>query len=56
MEMSGQLHAPVDLPLGKKNPPVAHWIGGWVGPRTGLDKVERRKILPLPVKHVRNID
>jgi hypothetical protein len=25
-----------------------HWIGGWVGPRTGLDDVERRKILPLP--------
>jgi hypothetical protein len=22
-----------------------HWIEGWVGPRTGL---ERRKILPLP--------
>jgi hypothetical protein len=25
-----------------------HWIGGWVGPRTGLDNVERRNILPLP--------
>jgi hypothetical protein len=24
-----------------------HWIGGWVGPRTGLDAVEKRKILPL---------
>jgi hypothetical protein len=24
-----------------------HWIGGWVAPRTGLDVVERRKILPL---------
>jgi hypothetical protein len=21
-----------------------HWIGGWVGPRTGLDPVEKRKI------------
>jgi hypothetical protein len=25
-----------------------HWIGGWVGPRIGLDDVEERKILPLP--------
>jgi hypothetical protein len=28
--------------------PSAHWIIGWVGPRTSLDDVERRKILPLP--------
>jgi hypothetical protein len=28
--------------------PGAHWIGGWVGPRTGLDNVKRRRILPLP--------
>jgi hypothetical protein len=25
-----------------------HCIGGWVGPRTGLDVVEKRNILPLP--------
>jgi hypothetical protein len=25
----------------------AYWIGGWVDPRAGLNKVERRKILPL---------
>jgi hypothetical protein len=25
-----------------------HWIGGWVGPRAGLDVVEKRKIMPLP--------
>jgi hypothetical protein len=25
-----------------------HWIGGCVGPRTGLDDVEKRKILTLP--------
>jgi hypothetical protein len=27
--------------------PGIHWIGGWVGPRTGLDDVERRKISPV---------
>jgi hypothetical protein len=25
--------------------PGVHWIGGWVGPRTGLDDVETRKFL-----------
>jgi hypothetical protein len=25
--------------------PGTHWIGGWVGPRVGLDAVEKRKIL-----------
>jgi hypothetical protein len=29
--------------------PGTHWIGGWVGPKAGLDEVERKKILPLPV-------
>jgi hypothetical protein len=24
------------------------WIGGWVGPRSSLDAVEKRKIFPLP--------
>jgi hypothetical protein len=28
--------------------PGAQWIGGWVGPRAGLDVVEKTKILPLP--------
>jgi hypothetical protein len=27
--------------------PVTHWIGGWVGPRAGLDAVDNRKI-PFP--------
>jgi hypothetical protein len=44
--VSGQLHAPVALPRGRA--PGTHWIGGWLGPRTGLDDVERRKILSLP--------
>jgi hypothetical protein len=25
-----------------------HWIDGWVGPRAGLDDVEKRKFLALP--------
>jgi hypothetical protein len=28
-------------------PPSTHWIGGWVGQRTGLDDMKGRKILPL---------
>jgi hypothetical protein len=28
--------------------PGTHWIGGWVGPRVGLEAVEKRKFLPLP--------
>jgi hypothetical protein len=33
--------------------PGTRWIGGWVGPRTGLDDVEERKILPLPELELR---
>jgi hypothetical protein len=33
-------------PRGKS--PCTHWIGRWVGPRTGLDDVENRKFLTLP--------
>jgi hypothetical protein len=32
--------------------PNTHWIGGWVGPRTGLENVEKRKSLLLPVLHL----
>jgi hypothetical protein len=27
--------------------PGNHWIGGWVGPRAGLDDMEKRKFLTL---------
>jgi hypothetical protein len=47
MEVSGQLHAPAALPPGKE-PPGAHWIGGWVDLRAGLDDLEKRKFLALP--------
>jgi hypothetical protein len=42
MEVSGQLHALADLPPGERAP-CTHCIGGWVGPRAGLDAVENRK-------------
>jgi hypothetical protein len=33
--------------------PGTHWIGGWVGPRAGLDDVEKRKFLTLPRLEIR---
>jgi hypothetical protein len=45
--VSGQLHAPAALPPGKGSPGT-HWIGGWLGPRAGLDDMEKRKFLTLP--------
>jgi hypothetical protein len=33
--VGGQRHAPAALPPGKK--PGTHFIGGWAGPRAGLD-------------------
>jgi hypothetical protein len=41
--LSGQRQAPAVLyPQGKAH--GTHWIGGWVGPRAGLDTEVRRKI------------
>jgi hypothetical protein len=28
--------------------PSIHWIGAWVGPRSSMDAMGKRKILPLP--------
>jgi hypothetical protein len=47
MEESGQLHAPAALPPGKEPSPGIHWVGGLVGPRAGLNTMEKRKILTL---------
>jgi hypothetical protein len=44
MGVGGQLHAPAALPPGKR--PGTRFIGGWVGPRAGLDgsgNVEKQK-------------
>jgi hypothetical protein len=44
MGVSGRRHVPAALyPRGKN--PRTHWIGGWVGPRAGLDAEAKRKIL-----------
>jgi hypothetical protein len=32
----------------RERAPGTHCMGGWVGPRTCLDIVETRNILPLP--------
>ena len=39
--VGGQRHAPAALPPGKK--PGTHCIGGWVGPRAGLDRCEKSR-------------
>jgi hypothetical protein len=35
--------------------PVVHWIGGLMDPRAGLDDVDRRKFLTLPVLELRTL-
>jgi hypothetical protein len=32
----------------RERAPGIYWIGGWVGPRAGLDDVEKRKFFTLP--------
>jgi hypothetical protein len=32
--------------------PCTHWIGSWVGLRTGVDDVEKRNVSPLPELHL----
>jgi hypothetical protein len=44
MGMVGQRHVPAALPLGKR--PGTHCIGGWVGPRAGLDGCKKSRLLP----------
>lgn len=45
--MSGQFFTMVALTAGKN--PSTHSIGGWLGPRAGLDScVEENNLVPLP--------
>jgi hypothetical protein len=39
MEVSGQFHSLAVLTAGES--PDIHWIGGLIGPRAGLDFVEK---------------
>jgi hypothetical protein len=45
MEVNGQLHVPSPLLPGqkKKEKKRTLWIGGYVGPRAGLEAVARRR-------------
>jgi hypothetical protein len=45
--VSGQLHVPDSFTPGERAPGT-HWMGGWVGPRTGLDDVEKKTFFILP--------
>ena len=48
MEVSGELHAPAALPPGKYFR-TTHRIGGWVGPRAGLDGFgEKKSLFSIP--------
>jgi hypothetical protein len=44
MGVGGHLHAPAALPPGMR--PGSHCIGGWVGPRAGLDSCKKSRPLP----------
>jgi hypothetical protein len=46
MKVTGQLNAPPAFPRGRA--PGTDWIRDLMGPRTGLEDMEIRKILPLP--------
>jgi hypothetical protein len=52
--VSGQLHVPAALPPGKNA--GIHSIGGWMGPRAGLDSFgEAKNLLPLPGFELRTV-
>jgi hypothetical protein len=40
LEVSGHIHGPAALPP-QKRAAGTHWLGSWVGPRAGLDAMEK---------------
>jgi hypothetical protein len=50
--VSGQLHSPVALPIGKKN--STNLIGGWVGPIAGAWSLYR--VIPSPANFIHRTD
>jgi hypothetical protein len=51
MEMTGQLYALAAYPPGKE-PLVPISVGGWVGPKAGVDAVMNRKIHRHSLMHM----
>jgi hypothetical protein len=49
MEVSGHLHTLAALHP-RERAPATHWIGGWVGPRAGLDAWWWREKFPAPTR------
>jgi hypothetical protein len=47
MQVNGQIHFPAALPPGKEPLVSIAYEAGWA-PESGLDAVEKWKILPLP--------
>jgi hypothetical protein len=47
MGVSGQRHTSTVLST-RERTPRTHWIGGWVGLKTGLDRGYRKNSLSLP--------
>jgi hypothetical protein len=48
--VSGRRHTPAALSSG--NNPGTHWLGGWVGPRAGLDLLEKKKyVVPTEIRN-----
>jgi hypothetical protein len=52
MVVNGQLLAPAALH--KERALSSHWIGGWVGPRAGLEAMVKRKI-PIPCRELEHL-
>jgi hypothetical protein len=49
-----QLHAPASFTPAERALGT-HWIGGWVGPRAGLDDVEKKKFFTLLGLEIRSL-
>jgi hypothetical protein len=49
MKVSGKLHALVALPP-RERAPGAHWIGGWVGLKAGLDAVMKKFLASIGIR------
>jgi hypothetical protein len=50
MEASGQHHTSAALLRGKEFL-GAYWVGGWVGPRVGLNAVAKRAFHPVAIRN-----